>query len=42
MKLDKANSRDKKRNKRIHGMREDGRSCKLIVRIQVEKTNGKV
>jgi len=37
MKLDKANSRDKKRNKRIHGMRVDGGSVKLIVRIQIKR-----
>jgi len=38
MKLDKANSRDKKRNKRKSGMRVDGASVRLLVRIQIRKS----
>ena len=37
MKLDKANSRDKKRNKRRNGMCVDGTSVRLLVRIQIRK-----
>lgn len=37
MKIDKAEKRDKKRHKRINGMREDGRSNKLIWDIKTSK-----
>ena len=33
MKLDKANKRDKKRNKKIHGMKVTGKSVFLILQI---------
>jgi hypothetical protein len=38
MKLNKAVKRDKKRNKKRHGMRIDGQSVKLIAKIQKDKT----
>jgi hypothetical protein len=37
MKQSKWERRDKKQQKRKHGMRIDGGSVKLIVRIQVDK-----
>jgi len=37
MKTTKAKNRDKKRNKRRHGMRVDGKSVFLTVQILVEK-----
>jgi len=37
MKIDKANGRDKKRNKRINGMRISGKSVFLTVEILVNK-----
>lgn len=37
MKLNKAINRDKKRRIKIHGMREDGRSNKLLERLKRER-----
>ena len=37
MKLDKANKRDKKINKKKHGMRVDGRSNFLIQYLQYKR-----
>jgi hypothetical protein len=39
MKTDKAERRDKRRNKRMHGMRVDGASVRLIQRIQRSKAD---
>lgn len=44
MKLDKANKRDKKRNKRKNGMRTDGKSVFIIQSAIIkrgQKTQGK-
>jgi len=35
--IGKANGRDKKRFKRINGMRSDGQSVKLIQQIQINR-----
>lgn len=39
MKLDKAKSRDKKRNKKKNGMRISGKSIFTIVETQVKKSD---
>ena len=38
MNIKKAEGRERKRNKRIHGMRVDGASVRLLVRIQIKKS----
>ncbi len=38
MKLDKAQNRDRKIQKRRHGMQEDGRSVKYLRDLAVEKS----
>jgi hypothetical protein len=37
MKIEKSKNRDKKRNKRINGMKIDNKSIFVIVRVQVKK-----
>jgi hypothetical protein len=41
MKLEKANKRDKKRNKRINGMRSDGKSVFTIQNTLIKRGNKK-
>ena len=41
MKLDKANKRDKKRNKRKNGMRIDGKSVFVIIQSQIKRSQKK-